>query len=60
MRYGCFSFKGPLENGDYFIIDVEGATLRISRGFLAHTILEISGCQLNPLRAFSLNIYRKV
>ena len=35
----------------------ERATSRGSREFLA--VLEISGSQLNPLRAFSLNISRK-
>ena len=33
---------------------------RGSRGFLAQTVLEISGSQLNPLRTFSLNIYGKI
>ena len=32
------------------------ATTRGSRGFLAQTILEISGSQLSPLRTFSLII----
>ena len=45
-----FTFVGP-ENGQNF----KGATSRGSPGFLAQTILEISGSQLNPLRTFSLN-----
>ena len=31
---------------------VKGNTSRGSRGFLAQTVLEISGSQLNPLRTF--------
>ena len=34
----------------------KGATLRGSREFVAHTILEICGSHLNPLRKYSLNI----